>query len=199
MYVFDQVPTDSKVFGDRPDRAELEHIEHRQGKRANKTVGPDHKRQRRPPHLRTFTALHAVDKESQQTFLASDRTHLEPPPLLSFENSPFAPTTGTVEDLLSHFDSENNCVCEKIGRFVFNTLQPKSVVKYRRGHGSRLLRSVRLASNNTDGPCQVHFLFSKIFSQVRNCRKALTFWTIVLALSAIVGPLLGEIGMPFGL
>jgi hypothetical protein len=37
-----------------------------------------------------------------------------------------------------------------MSRFVFNTFQPKSVVKYRCRHGLGLLRIVRLASNNTD-------------------------------------------------
>src|SRR5208282_5370815 len=96
--------------------------------------------------------------------------HLEPPSLLSLENCSSAAAMGAADDLFFHFGAENHCVRQKTGCSVLNALQPKSMVKYRRGHGSALLRSVRLASNNTDEPCHVHFLFSKTI-QVRVYRK----------------------------
>jgi hypothetical protein len=65
---------------------------------------------------------------------------------------------GTSDKLFVHLSSENHCVCQKTGSSVLNTLQPKSMVKYRRGHGLGLLRIVRLPSNkNGTLPCP--FLF----------------------------------------
>src|SRR5208282_1134881 len=86
---------------------------------------------------------------------------LEPPSLLSLENCSPTPAIRAGDDLISHLGAENHCVRKQTGCSVLNAFQPKSMVKYRCGHGSDLLRSVRLASNNTDGPCHVHFLFSK--------------------------------------
>jgi hypothetical protein len=168
--VFDQVPAHPKKFGDRPDRAESEQIQYSQGERSDKAVCSDHKRKRRPPESRTLTALYTVEDKIEETLLAPDWTHLEPPSLASLENCSSAAAIGTPESLFFHFGVENQCVCEETGCSALNTLEPKSMVKYRCGHGLWLLRSVRLASNNTDAPCHVHFLFSKT-TQVRVRRK----------------------------
>jgi hypothetical protein len=83
---------------------------------------------------------------------------------------PPAAAIGVGDDLFFHFGAENHRVSQKTSCSVLNTFQPKSMVQYRRGHGSVSLRSVRWLSNNTDGLCHVHFLFSKTI-QVRICRK----------------------------
>jgi hypothetical protein len=62
------------------------------------------------------------------------------------------------DPLIVHLGAEDDPVGHKMGRSVLNTFQPKSVVKYRGGHGLRLLRIVRLPSNkNGTLPCP--FLF----------------------------------------
>jgi hypothetical protein len=133
-------------------------------------VGADHKWECRPPKHRTLTTLCAMEDKIEQTFLASNRPHPEPPSFLPFEDGLPATTMWTSNNLFVHFGSENYCVSQKTGSSVLNTFEPESMVQYRRGHDSDLLRTVRLPSNNTDGPCHVHFLFSKTI-QVRVSRK----------------------------
>jgi hypothetical protein len=174
MNVLDQVPAYSKKFGNRPDRPEFEQIEYRQGKRSNKAVRSDHEWKCRPPQGRTVAALDTVEDKIQQTLLAPDRAHLEPPSLLSLEDRSPAAAMRTSENLFSHLGAENQGVSKEARCSELNPLQPKSMAKYRRGHGSWLLRNVRLASNKTDAPCHVHFLFSKT-TQVRVCRKTQNF------------------------
>jgi hypothetical protein len=54
------------------------------------------------------------------------------------------------DPLIVHLGADDDPVGDEMGRFVLNTFQTKSMVKYRCGHGLGLLRIVRLPSNNTD-------------------------------------------------
>jgi len=158
MDVLDQVPANSEVFGDRPDRAEPEHVEHSQGKGSNKAVGSYHKWKCRPPQYRALPALQTVQNKLQHALLASYGTHIEPPAFLTFEAQIPAATLLTPDPLMVHLGAEDDPVGHEVRGSVLNTLQPKSMVKYRRGHGCGLLRIVRLASNkNGTLPCP--FLF----------------------------------------
>jgi SAM-dependent methyltransferase len=78
--------------------------------------------------------------------------------LLTFEAQIPAATLLTPDPLMVHLGAEDDPVGHEVRGSVLNTLQPKSMVKYRRGHGCGLLRIVRLASNkNGTLPCP--FLF----------------------------------------
>src|SRR5208337_1106332 len=104
----------------------------------------------------------------QHALLASYGTHVEPPALLTFEAQIPAATLRAPDPLMVHLGAEDDPVGHEVRGSVLNTLQPKSMVKYRRGHGWNFLRIVRLASNKTE-PCHVLFYFSTI--RVRVCRK----------------------------
>jgi hypothetical protein len=150
MDVFDKIPPNSQIFGDRPDRAEPKHFEHCQSKGSNITVSPNHKGKRRPPKRRAPPALQTMENQLQQALLVPYGTHEEPPALLTFEARIPAAALRVPDLLIVHLGAENDPVGHKMGRSVLNTLQPKSVVQYRCGHGLGLLRIVRLPSNNTD-------------------------------------------------
>ena len=132
------------------DRAEPKHLDHCQSKGSNIAVSPYHKRKRRPPERRATPALQTVENQLQHAFLAPYGTHEEPPSLLSLENCSSAAALRAPDPLIVHLGAYDDPVGDEMGRFVLNTLQPKGVVKYRRGHGLGLLRIVRLPSNNTD-------------------------------------------------
>jgi hypothetical protein len=95
-----------------------------------------------------------VENELQHALLAPYGTHVEPPALLTFEARIPAAALRAPDPLIVHLGAENDPVGQKMGRSVVNTFQPKSVVKYRGGHGLGLLRIVRLPSNkNGILPC----------------------------------------------
>jgi hypothetical protein len=77
--VLDQVPADSKKFGDRPYRGKPEHVENCQGKRSNEAMGSRHKGEARPPQSRARPALQTMESEIENAFLPSDGTHVKPP------------------------------------------------------------------------------------------------------------------------
>jgi len=158
MNVFDQIPANPEIFGYRAARTEPEHVEHCQSKRSNKAVSSYHKGKCRPPQRRARPAFQTVDNELQHALLASYGTHIEPPAFLTFEAQIPATTLLTPDPLMVHLGAEDDPVGHEVRGSVLNTLQPKSMVKYRRGHGCGLLRIVRLASNkNGTLPCP--FLF----------------------------------------
>jgi hypothetical protein len=158
MDVFDQVPTYSKILGNRSDRAKPKHVEHCKRKGANKAMCPVHKGKSRPPERRAHSALQPMDNELQNAPLASDGTHIKPPALLTLKARVPTAAQRTPYPLIVHLGAEDYPVSHEMGRFVLNTLQPKSMVKYRRGHGLVSSVIVRLASNkNGTLPCP--FLF----------------------------------------
>jgi len=122
MNVFDQVPADSEIFGDRADRAEPEHVEHCQGKGSNKAVGSYHKWKCRPPERRALPALQTVQNEFQHAFLASYGTHVKPPALLAFEAHIPAAALRAPDPLIVHLSAEDDPVGHKMGCPVVNTL-----------------------------------------------------------------------------
>jgi hypothetical protein len=99
-----------------------------------------------------------MDNELQNAPLASDGTHIKPPALLTLKARVPTAAQRTPYPLIVHLGAEDYPVSHEMGRFVLNTLQPKSMVKYRRGHGLVSSVIVRLASNkNGTLPCP--FLF----------------------------------------
>jgi hypothetical protein len=148
--VLDQVPANPKKFGNRADRGEPEHIEHRQGERSHIAMASGHKGKSRPPQSRAIPTLQTVEHNFQHALLSSDWTHEKEPSPLPLENRFAAAANRAFNPLAVHLDAEHDPVSDKMGSFVLNTFQSKSVVKYRCGHGLGLLRIVRLASNNTD-------------------------------------------------
>lgn len=135
MDVFDQVPSDSKIFGDGLNHGKPEHIEHRQGERSNEATGSGHEGQTRPPQRGALPALQTVEIDLQQTLLSSDRTHMKIPAFLTFKAHVPNSALGTSDPLVVHLDAEHNPVGYKMSCFILNTFQAKSMVEYRRGHG----------------------------------------------------------------
>src|SRR5208337_4965559 len=121
MDVFDQVPTYSKILGDRPDCAEPKHFEHCQSKGSNIAVSPYHKGKPRPPERRAPPALQTVENQLQHALLAPYGTHEEPPALLTFEARIPAAALRAPDPLIVHLCAENDPVGHKMSRFVLNT------------------------------------------------------------------------------
>jgi hypothetical protein len=77
-----------------------------------------------------------VENQLQDALLAPYGTHEEPPAFLTFEACIPAAALRAPDPLIVHFGAEDDPVGNKVGSFVLDTLQPKSVVKHQSGHGS---------------------------------------------------------------
>jgi predicted nucleotidyltransferase len=108
-----------------------------------------------------------MEDKIEQTLLASNGTHLEPPSLLSLEDYSSAAAIRTPDDLLVHLGPENQRVCKEIGCLVHNTLQPKSMVKYRRGHGSHPPPQCSIGVKQHGGTLPCPFFIFKNYSGTR--------------------------------
>jgi hypothetical protein len=118
MDVFDKIPPNSQILGDRPDRAEPKHFEHCQSKGSNIAVSPYHKGKRRLLERRAAPALQTVENQLQHARLAPYGTHEEPPAFLTFEARIPAAALRAPDPLIVHRGTENDPIGHKMGRCV---------------------------------------------------------------------------------
>jgi hypothetical protein len=135
MDILDQIPTNSKIVCYPPNSPKAEKIESGEGKGADISMFSDHERQAWPPKSATIDTSQAMKIKDEYTFLAPNGAHEEPPSLLAFHGGVTATTFGTMNQSIGHFASKNHCIRPVMGGHVADTLQPKSVVHYRSGHG----------------------------------------------------------------
>jgi hypothetical protein len=148
MDLFDHVPAHSQVACDPANGAEVKKIENAKGEGAYIAMLAGYEWKLRPPELVTVHTLVPVEIKNQKALFAADGTHEEPSSLLPLEGGLAATTSGASNEIVGHLCPENHGVRAVVGRFVANTLQPKSVVQYRGGHGREPPFVVRVESNN---------------------------------------------------
>ncbi len=121
MDVFDKIPPNSQILGDRPDRAEPKHFEHCQSKGSNIAVSPYHKGKRRLLERRAAPALQTGENQLQHALLAPYGTHEEPPAFLTFEARIPAAALRSPDPLIVHRGTENDPIGHKMGRCVWTS------------------------------------------------------------------------------
>jgi hypothetical protein len=135
MDLLDQVPAHSKVVCNPANRPEPEEIQNGKGKGTDISVLSRHERQLWPPKSGTIDTSQAMKVKNENAFLATNGAHEEPPGLLTLHGGFAATAFGTLDQSVGHLGTENDCIRTIMCGRVADTLQAKSMVQYRRGHG----------------------------------------------------------------
>lgn len=151
--VFDQVPANPEEIGNRTDRCEPQHIEHREGKGSHIAMWKS-----RPPQSQTRSALQTMEDEFEHALLASDRAHGEEPSPFPFETGFAASANRAFDPLMVHLGAENDPV-GKNGLLCTGCLsaQRRGKVCTWTWYGFPPYCSIDVKQH---GPCHVHFYFS---------------------------------------
>ena len=161
MDLFYQVPSDAKVFRNGANCAKLQKIQNSKGKGSDVAVFPVHKWQRWPPEMTAALALEPVQQKVEEASFPSHMPHPEKSVFLAFEGGLSVAAFRAFHVLVRHCATDENAIPKVAGCFIVDTSNPKSMVKYGRGHGLISPPVVRLQSNNW-GSCHVHFFFSRL-------------------------------------
>jgi len=135
MDVLDQVPAHSKVVGNPADGPEAEEIQNGKGKGTYIPMLSRHEWQPWPPKRGTIDTSQAMKIKDQDTFLATNGAHEEPPGLPALHDGFAATALGTLDQRIGHLGAQNHRIGVVVSRCIADTLQPKGVVQYRCGHG----------------------------------------------------------------
>ena len=157
MDVFDQVPAHSKATGNPAEGPEAERIQNREGKGTHLSMFSHHERRLGPSRRGTIRTPQTRMIKDRDTLLAPKGAHEKPPGLPPFLDGFAATPLGTPDQSVGHLGARNHRIGTVVSRGPANTLQPQSMVRYRRGHGLFSL-PVRWVSNKL-GSCCVHSLF----------------------------------------
>ena len=129
--ILDQIPAHAEILGHGPDRAELQQIENGPGKRPGIAGVSFDKRQARPPETPTSCALQPMHGHLQQSLLAADRRHAEPPNILPLEMAISMPAGVAGNMAVGSFDAENEPIAEHFGAAIGDAFDAKGMIQER--------------------------------------------------------------------